>query len=330
MKVVTSLIGGFAIWLFTLIALPTNSLSVGIDVVGKGAVCSAPSMTITGEFTAAGASYAAGGNCTSFRTGSLETSITFQWTGRGTYSQNTAVERIVVLPAPLSQASHPYGEWQTIYSCPSDPWLTGVTCKVVSALDDSAENAKALQAQFDFLRSQRPVTAAITQAQRDALLTKRDSDLKAIAKIEAEQRRGAEIRQTTPQQITVGWILPPTILAPSTAQQLYPQRPIPIRLAPPQGAIAESYVINLEIRDAKNNWIPAWNVGVPAAEAHSAAGFRGFGPDSGAMVGKFPSRPGIWRLNAQIASPRPSPWSDWVPFAVISLPTTNPAGRLTK
>jgi hypothetical protein len=174
----------------------------------------------------------------------------------------------------------------------------------------------------------------VTQAQRDALLAKRDSDLKAIAKAEAEQRRGAKIRQTTPQQVVVGEMLPPIILAPKAGQRFYTGTPVPIRLAPPQGANVNGYLINLEMKDPKNNWTPVWtNIGVDAAQAQSAAGFTGFGPDSGTMVGAFPSRPGTWRVSTQVSSPRPSRWSDWVEFGVTPPPPVNPAtvgGKLIK
>jgi hypothetical protein len=309
-----------------------NAFSIGLDVVGKGYPCSAPSMTISGDFTSTGATYTAGGDCNT--TGSLGTEIPFSWTGRGAFSNNIAEEKIVVPPAPLSQASHPYGEWETIYSCPSDPWLTGVACTVTKTRSDGASNAKALESQFDSLRSQRPVTAAVTQAQRDALLAKRDADLKAIAKAEAEQRRGAEIRQATPQQMVVGEIFAPTIRAPTPGQRFYVQTPVPIRLASPQGSSVNGYLINLEMKDPKNNWTPVYtNIGVDAAQAESATGFMGFGPDSGGMVGSFPLKPGTWRVNAQVSSPRPSRWSDWVEFGVIPPPPVNPAtvgGKLIK
>jgi len=244
----------FSLALGVWLTFAPKAFSIGLDVVGKGPECSAPSMTISGDFTSTGATYTAGGNCTTV--GSLGSQIIFQWTGRGTFSNNVAAEKIVVPPAPLSQASHPYGEWETIYSCPSDPWLTGVACKVTNARSDGASNAKALEGQFDFLRSQRPVTAAVTQVQRDALLAKRDADLRAIAKAEAEQRRGAEIRQATPQQMVVGEIFPPTILAPAPGQRFYVQMPVPIRLSPPQGSSVNGYLINLEMKDPKNNWTP--------------------------------------------------------------------------
>ena len=127
----------FSLALGVWLTFAPNVFSIGLDVVGKGPECSAPSMTISGDFTSTGATYTAGGNCHS-NTGSLGTEIPFSWTGRGAYSNNIAEEKIVVPPAPLSQASHPYGEWETIYSCPSDPWLTGVACTVTKARSDGA------------------------------------------------------------------------------------------------------------------------------------------------------------------------------------------------
>jgi len=326
-----SLIIATLLGVFILATVPEHALTMGLDVVGKGAVCSAPTMSISGKFTSTGAVYTAGGNCTT--TGSLGNSIIFQWSGTGSYSNKTASEKVVVPAAPISQASHPYGTWETIYNCPSDPWLTGATCKVVSAKDDSPENAKALEGQFDYLRSQRPITASVTQPQRDALLAKRDSDLKAIAKAEAEQRRGAEIRQTTPAQMAVGQVYPPTILSPRAGQQFYVHMPVPIRLAPPQGSNATGYVINFQLKDPdprKNYWIPVWtNISVDASQAQSANGYTGFGPYDAGMAGRFASSPGRWRVNAQVFSPRQSVLSDWVEFVVIPLPA-NPAAAVRR
>jgi hypothetical protein len=289
-----------------------NAFSIGLDVVGKGYPCSAPSMTISGDFTSTGATYTAGGDCNT--TGSLGTEIPFSWTGRGAFSNNIATEKIVVPPAQLSQASHPYGEWETIYSCPSDPWLTGVACTVTKARSDGA--SKALESQFDSLRSQRPITAAVTQAQRDALLAKRD------AAEAAEQRRRAEIRQSTPQQMgsqqtIVSQAFFPSIKSPGKGQNFVAQNPIPIMLVPPQGWNPTSYMVNVEI----NGY--SCNIPVAAGEAESAAGYRGFG------AGKPPcylAIPGSYRLRAQIDSPRQSGWSNWVDFTVAPPRVSTPAG----
>jgi hypothetical protein len=132
-------------------------------------------------------------------------------------------------------------------------------------------------------------------------------------------------------------MFPPIIRAPTPGQRFYVQMPVPIRLRPPEGASITSvngYLINLEMKDPKNNWTPVYtNIGVDATQAHSDTGFTGFGPDNGGMVGSFPLRPGAWRVSAQVSSPKPSRLTDWVEFNVMPPPPVNPAtlgGKLIK
>jgi len=322
-----------SIGLGTLLGTTEPASAGGLDVVGKAPPCTE---FITGTFTRTSDAYKVEGTCTSG--GSLGSKITFPWKAAGAYSEvdHTAREVITVDPAPISQPSHPYGRWEGIYRCPGDPWLvwfnpsTGrPTCNAVALSGDSPVKDQDLQAYFNALREYSPATADnLTQAQRDALLAKKDSDLKAIAKAEAEQRRGAAVRQSTPDQMVVVVPGPPIILAPKSGQQFYARLPVQIRLAPPQGASVTAYAISLEMRDANNHWTPMYpNLGIDAAEAQSAAGFTRFGSDGGGnTVGALPSRVGTWRVSAQVALPKPSRWSEPVVFSILQPRVSAPAG----
>ncbi len=304
-----------------------HAFSFGLDVVGTGAACNVPAMSITAKFSSTGAIYSAGGGCVA--RGSLGSSISFQWSGTGSYSNGAASEKIIVPEAPISQPYHPYGKWETIYKCPSDPWLTGASCNIVSQSDNSSKDAKVMEGQFAPLRSQRPLTASLTQAQSDALVAQRASDLRA-------QARGNVARGATAQQTVAGLVTFPSVLSPSAGQAFYMGMPVAIRLGPPNGWNVADYLVNLQLRDPdprKNSWTSIWTISVPAAQAQSAAGFTGFGPASGQSVGTFASRPGRWHINAQVSSPRQSALSDWVEFTVISPPPLNvrgPAGLIKK
>jgi len=306
------------------------------DIVGKAPPCTIDS--ISGNFTNTSATYAAKGTCRS--SGSLGSTITFPWRVTGLYpsANSTAKEDIVVDAPSISEPSHPYGKWSATYYCPGDPWLTQfyapstgkITCHIVSRYADTPVfKDNSLEEYFDNSFNYQPLTAIdLTPQQRNALLAKKDSDLKALAKTEEEQRRGAAVRQATPHQIVVGELFPPTILAPTPGQQFYVRLPVPIRLAPSQGAVAAGYVISLEMRDVNNNWIPAYpNIGVDAAQAQSAAGFTQFGPDGGQnKVGAYPSRVGTWRVSAQVSVPKPSRWSQPVLFTILQPRVSAPAG----
>ena len=113
--------------------------------------------------------------------------------------------------------------------------------------------------------------------------------------------------------------LTPSILAPTKGQGFFAQSALPIRLAPPQGLNATSYLVAVQRRDPQGNWILQTNLPIAAAVAQSAQGYTGFGA-GGTGTSKslaLLTAPGAWRLNAQIAAPNQSGWSDWVEFSVL-------------
>ncbi len=133
----------------------------------------------------------------------------------------------------------------------------------------------------------------------------------------------AASRPTTPyvQQIA------PAILSPAKGQGFFAQSALPIRLAPPQGLNATSYLVAVQRRDAQGNWLLQTNLPIAAAVAQSAQGYSGFGA-GGTGTSKslaLLTAPGAWRLNAQVAAPNQSGWSDWVEFTVMSPPTSTNA-----
>src|SRR4051812_4845656 len=166
----------FAVLLFSFMATTARyAHSLGLEAVGTAPGCTLQSMSINGTFTATGAQYLAQGICT--RTGSLGSTTTFSWKSKGTFSNNSAEENLEVPPALISEPSHSYGKWYTKYSCPSDPWLTGVACAVLAKTDDSPVKDQTLENQFSQWRLARPITAFLPQAQRDALAASRNSQL---------------------------------------------------------------------------------------------------------------------------------------------------------
>ena len=80
------------------------------------------------------------------------------------------------------------------------------------------------------------------------------------------------------------------------------------------------YMVRLERKDSNGQWLPHATLPVGAAQAESATGYTGFG--AGAPPA-FLSIPGAWRLSAQVTTPQPSGWSDWVEFAVMAPPSSS-------
>jgi hypothetical protein len=121
--------------------------------------------------------------------------------------------------------------------------------------------------------------------------------------------------------------LAPAILSPAKGQGFFAQNAIPIKLAQPQGLTVTSYLVAVQRRDPQGNWILQTNLPIAAAVAQSAQGYTGFGA-GGTGTTKSPlllTAPGAWRLNAQVASPNQSGWSNWVEFTVMSPPTSTRA-----
>jgi len=330
------------LFLFLSVTTLRDALSMGFDSTGTASSgCYLKSMTINGTFAATGAQYTARGTC--YRTGSLGSTITFSWTANGTFSNNSAEETLVVPPALISQPSHPYGKWYTKYSCPSgDPWLTGAACAVITATGDSPVKDQNLQNQFSRARLERPITASLTQAQRNALAASRDSQFAAAA--EAERRRAAQLMQGAAQSSATSYSggFFPTVLLPKPKQIFFSQTSIAIKLAPPQSRSTtqinidgspimtvwsvSSYTVYIQQKAANGAWTPHATIPIGGHDAQSAAGYMGWG--SGGKDGKslaFLATPGAWRLNAQATSPRQSGASDWVEFSVV----VNPFGTST-
>lgn len=355
MKKAPSVMLAFGIGLFCIAAQPESSQGAGFSGIGS-APCDAGTQNITGIFSSKGAKYFTKGTCTT--KGSLGAPITFPYKAEGRFSDDIAVETIEVKPAPINQPGHPYGKWTTTYSCQTDPWLapdpfpTGVLepvvkCQTISRNDFSPtwgpgkdeKSDKPLDRLFNAWREHKPVTSYyLAPHQRKALSAKRENDLRAeadaLAKAEAEKRRAAQrLQGATQQPAPYRANLFPSILAPTAGQRFLNQTAVPIKLKPPQqwadtqigldGAPIQTarsvtgYMVRIERKDSQGNWVAHTKLPVGPAQAESAAGYTGFG--AGVPPGGI-TTPGAWRLSAQVSSPQPSGWSDWVEFVVMEPP----------
>ena len=207
-----------------------------------------------------------------------------------------------------------------------DPWLTKGICSNFHPLQGTPAGEVAGQTDMlgainQTIKSRGgPLTSSFPY-DRNALLNKRDGDL---AKLQADQRRAEQIRQEQLQPKSyMAQFSFPSVVAPSKGQRFFAQSVVPIKLAPPQGWIANSYVITIQRKDNRGNWVFNSNpIPVSAAEAQSATGYTGFGA-GGNGAAKSPAlltAPGYWRLNAQVSAPRQSNWSDWAEFTVTAPP----------
>jgi len=150
---------------------------------------------------------------------------------------------------------------------------------------------------------------------RAALIAQRDAELKAeaTAALQQQNKRLKQAVQPGPARIA------PTILSPAASALYLSNTSVPIKIAPPQGIAAASFMVKLERRDSQRNWGIVTNLPVSLAEATSPAGYTGWGaPGNGRDPSRMVSVPGTYRISAQVASPRQTGWSPPVEFVVTA------------
>lgn len=250
----------------------------------------------------------------------LSLPVNVPWTGVGTYDPTTGkTTEDINVPAPaISQPSRPYGRFLASMHCSADPWQdANVKCDQVAASSNPPASAYPPNVFGDYSRTfisqiigniqsyRRPYTGAMDDNQRKFMNTQ-------YAAYVAAERKSQQLQQGA-KQSSGGYLtlIHPSVLAPTVGQIFSAQTPIPIRLSPPKGWNVTGYLINIQRKDAKGNWIAHATIPVGAVEAQSAAGYRGFG---GGAPPAFLAVPGVYRLNAQASYPNQSGVSDWIEF----------------
>lgn len=273
-------------------------------------------VSITGQFRPEGPSqYHFSGDC------NVSLSA-LRWNAQGAYSSKDGrtEERIVLNGHP------PYrGEIRTRMVCDGDPWLEAVTC-INMEIDAQNEMSSVTPLLTDMQREVETRKSPLTTGfpyNRKPLLAQREADLQVIAaKAEVEARLKAEAKQRRLAQGLAkrASLSAPTIETPATGQGFLNGLPVPIKLAPPAGLAATSYMVALQRKDLHGQWVDHGAISIGAAQAQSPTGYIGFG--AGAPP-TFLSAPGAWRLRVQVASPKPSAWSNWTEFTVLTPPSEN-------
>ena len=164
-----------------------------------------------------------------------------------------------------------------------------------------------------------PLTADFAY-DRKPLLAQRDAELKteaaALAAPEVARHKEAQrLQQSATQQQL---IFVPSIQTPTSGSLFFSNTSIPIKIAPPQGLAATSYLVRLEIRNTQGNWALVTNLPVSAAEASSPSGYLGWGAPGNGRGAAMIAGPGTYRLSAQVSSPRQTGWSPGVEFVVTT------------
>lgn len=187
--------------------------------------------------------------------------------------------------------------------CTRDPWLNNPVCtKFGSYLPD---DIRAMWKQLEELRAF-PWTQNVLSASDKTRLLAEYNRINNISTIPS-----AATTRLANQLVTAA----PRIVHPAAGQSFIERRPIPIRIAPPTNWNVTSYMVQLQRKDSRGNWLLHTNLPVGAPAAHGA-GYSEFGAGPQA----FSSAPGSWRLNAQASYPTKSALSNWVEFSVTAGP----------
>ena len=276
---------------------------------------------ISGSFQAKVAKYSIGGGCLQ-----SPSEILVPWTAQGAHHEGIGFTEETIF---LSGVSPYRGQIHFTMICAGlrseeDPWLTKVICGSfkIEVQGEIATQKLLLDAIYQRVQSRGgPLTASFSY-DRNPLLAKRQTDLQAeVAKAEKERRLAEKKLQAVtqpPGQYRAA--LSPIVRSPAAGQRFLNKTAVPIKLGPPEGVTAGGYMVRIERKDPGGNWVAHTTLPVGAAQAASAAGYTGFG--AGAPPGGI-TTPGAWRLSAQVSSPKPSGWSDWVEFGVMEPPTSN-------
>lgn len=269
--------------------------------------------------------YAMTGTCDLVQT-RLKIPTKVPYTATGTYDpRNGKATEDINVPAPtIQEPSRPYGRFFASMHCNADPWQDrNVKCDQVVASVNPPGTAYPPNAQGRYWRSMvdsivdvikgsgRPYTSSVNDAQAKAFKAQYESYLAAEQKAKQFRDAFATVAPTKPSPEKYLIVIKPAVLAPAFGQRFAAQTPVPIKLAPPKGWNVTGYMVNIQRKDAKGNWVAHATIPVSAAEAQSAAGYTKFG--AGAPPA-YLAVAGSWRLNAQASSPTKSEVSEWVEF----------------
>jgi hypothetical protein len=296
---------------------PTSASGTLLEISPDDACLNQSPQKVT--FSPAPFTYVFGGICNLIHT-RLSLPVNVPWTGVGTYDPTTGkTTEDINVPAPaINQPSRPYGRFLASMHCLADPWQdANVKCDQVAASSNPPASAYPPNPFGDYSRTlisqivgniqsyRRPYTSGMEDNQRKFLNAQYAAYVAAERKSQLLQQ-GA--KQSSGAYLT---LIHPSVLAPTTGQIFPAQTPVPIRLAPPKGWNVTGYLLNIQRKDPKGNWIAHATIPVGAAEAQSAAGYRGFG---GGAPPAFLAVPGVYRMNAQASYPNQSGVSEWVEF----------------
>jgi hypothetical protein len=277
--------------------------------------CGTPNIQAT--FKAALAGYHVTTSCSSAAVGFMN------WSSQGAYDPHTGMAKEDVHVSLVNGFS---ATATTTLMCPSDPWLGPpfgagkVACSNGTFRTSGQVQGNEAKFWLDWLRngfagSSLPNSTGFNYS-RPTLIAQRDAALKAEAQAAAGlQKQNQQLKQAL---LPGPAIVAPTIVLPGANALFMQNQVVPIKLLPPQGTAAASFLVKLERRDPQGNWAIVTNLPLGVAEATSPTGYTGWGAPGNGKAPAMIAGPGTYRVSAQVSTPHQTRWSQPVEFVVTA------------
>jgi hypothetical protein len=278
---------------------------------------------IEANYSAARSSYKMRGTCYIDVASYGKTAIS--WESRDAYdAPDRRIQENITLTGNPPLPSKRLGDIKIRMFCNSDPWINAAVCgpqEPQISGDVSMVQVEGLlnQVTHIVMSKRYPLTADFAY-DRNPLLAQRDTELRTeatslAAADEARRKATQRLQQSATQK---QMIVVPSIQIPTAGSLFFINTSVPIKIVPPTGMAATSYLVRLEFKNTQGNWALVTNLPVSAAEASSPAGYLGWGAPGNGRGAAMIAGPGTYRLSAQVSAPRQTGWSPAVEFVVTA------------
>ncbi|MGC3974847.1 MAG: hypothetical protein QM771_10750 [Nitrospira sp.] len=304
-------------WRSSVLLIASAMVMAGIDAAAEQPAVNCGTPNVQATFKATLSTYQVTTSCSSAAVGFMN------WSSQGAYDPHTGMAKEDVHVSLVNGFS---ATATTTLTCPSDPWLGPPFGPGKVACSNGAFKASGQvqgnEAQFwlDWLRngfagSSLPNSTGFNYS-RPTLIAQRDAALKAAGQAAAGlQKQNQQLKQALQPGPAV---VAPTIVSPGANTLFMQNQVVPIKLLPPQGTAAASFLVKLERRDPQGNWAIVTNLPLSVAEATSPTGYTGWGAPGNGKGPAMIAGPGTYRVSAQVSAPHQTRWSQSVEFVVTT------------
>jgi hypothetical protein len=288
---------------------------------------------IKGDFAVERSHYVSSGSCAqmwvnynpdsgeSKFAGTSDSRVVFQvaWSAEGGYNPTTKEtwETITLPPPRIDERvapGRPYGVFSSKMVCAMDPWLQARATDCASISVNVSGNLG--DAEKVLREMKHPFTVPTKPAQQQALNAAHDRfEQLHVAMLPKATASAAEAVRT----ITL-----PEILEPRPGSAYPPQTPLKIRVAAPRDIKVQTYLLEIEARQANGSWQVQTTEVVRATDAEGPFGYTGWGWHRPGTGPQMTASLGSYRVRARATTPVAGEAGAWREFTIAGEPGTGP------